>query len=266
MNIRYIVLSAAIFMLFAHFIACGAQFYQVSMEHDVDAKKESAESQRIESPIFGIHSPGGWNQLPVKLSVGSDLDDSQIKGLKAALKTWEKVVGKQLFDYRGKEPKVGKNFKDLYSSLQDIVNSNYVRENWSATGKPQTVLATTIWNNNANGKIDASDIHFNTQWYRIGDSMTLRADATKEVVDMESLALHEVGHQMGLTHVQAKDDQYSVMNPSLFIGEGLSFRTVSLGDIERMWKIYGCHHEDKAKCDAKRLHEALEAEHGSNKT
>jgi len=60
------------------------------------------------------------------------------------------------------------------------------------------------------------------------------------VVDMESLALHELGHLLGLGHIPAAVDPYSIMNPSLLIGEGLANRRVSRGDIERIQKIYGC--------------------------
>jgi hypothetical protein len=56
---------------------------------------------------------------------------------------------------------------------------------------------------------------------------------------MESLALHEVGHLLGLSHISEQDDKYSVMNPSLFIGEGMMTRRLSESDIDRIRSIYG---------------------------
>jgi hypothetical protein len=74
----------------------------------------------------------------------------------------------------------------------------------------------------------------------IGDSLTSKADAKREVVDMQTLALHELGHLLGLAHIDAQVDSQSIMNPSVFIGEGLANRRLSKGDLERIQKIYGC--------------------------
>ena len=64
----------------------------------------------------------------------------------------------------------------------------------------------------------------------------------KEVVDMESLALHELGHLLGLAHVPEETDAYSIMNPTLYIGEGLANRKYR-NDIELIQRIYGCENE-----------------------
>jgi hypothetical protein len=40
--------------------------------------------------------------------------------------------------------------------------------------------------------------------------------------------------------MKVEDDSLSVMNPTLFIGEGLSNRRLSEGDIKRVQSIYGC--------------------------
>ncbi|MDD9950929.1 MAG: hypothetical protein OXT67_05125, partial [Zetaproteobacteria bacterium] len=44
----------------------------------------------------------------------------------------------------------------------------------------------------------------------------------------------------GLTHVSSEYDPDSIMNPTLFIGEGMANRYLSCGDIERIQLIYGC--------------------------
>jgi uncharacterized protein YjaZ len=62
----------------------------------------------------------------------------------------------------------------------------------------------------------------------------------REIVDMQSLATHELGHWLGLAHVPEEYDSSSIMNPSIMIGEGLANRSLSMGDIQRIQKIYGC--------------------------
>ena len=124
------------------------------------------------------------------------------------------------------------------------MNGHYLDEDWGKTGKPEVVLATTIWENEGGGlaAIRTADIRFNSAFYVFGDSLTLQYDDAvgKEVVDMESLALHELGHLLGLSHIDEDVDMYSTMNPSLLIGTGLVSRGVSKGDIQRLQKIYGC--------------------------
>jgi predicted Zn-dependent protease len=90
----------------------------------------------------------------------------------------------------------------------------------------------------------------------LGDSLQLTATESKEVVDMQSLALHELGHLLGLTHVESDIDQLSVMNPNLFIGEGLTTRKLSRGDVLRIQQIYGC---DGEACDIDAVMEKIEA-------
>ena len=145
----------------------------------------------------------------------------------------------------------GDSFTDLYSSLTDDINGQYLDDDWNKTKKPTYVLATTIWNNGPDySLITKADIRFNNEHYIIGNSLTNSASDTKEVVDMQSLALHELGHFLGLAHIDTDVDSLSIMNPSLFIGEGLTSRRLSRGDIERIQLVYGC--EGKA-CDIEKL-------------
>ena len=179
------------------------------------------------------------------------------------MKTWETAVGKQLFIYQGDDAKTGDNFDDLYSSLNDTVNGHYQDDDWSKTGKSEMVLATTIWDNVKGDEysIETADIRFNSQHYIIGDSFNLSSTPDKEVVDMESLALHELGHLLGLSHVSEDSDPYSIMNPTLYIGEGLANRRISKGDIELLQRIYGCEGES---CDVDALYSKLEIEQSSD--
>ena len=242
---NYIGGFGAIVMTFASFIACGTQMYKVSVHEDIDDKK-TAEANPLStdksSTQYGIHALKGWNNKLIPFRFGKDLSEQQKLHLMAAMERWEWAVGKKLFEFEGEHNGItGDSFKDLYSSLTDNVNGNYLDDHWAKTGKPNSVLATTIWNNGLDMSIIAkADIRFNSEHYTIGDSLIIKTQANKDVVDMQSLALHELGHLLGLTHVEEDMDSLSIMNPSLFIGEGLTSRELSQGDIQRIQTIYGC--------------------------
>ena len=116
-----------------------------------------------------------------------------------------------------------------------------IDKNWDKTDKPNYVLGTAIWSNSTSySEISSADLRFNSQHYVIGDSLIVESEGDRQVVDMQSLSVHELGHLLGLAHVSEDVDPISVMNPSLFIGEGLTSRKLSRGDIERIQTIYGC--------------------------
>jgi hypothetical protein len=241
-GIRYIAIVGGVMAAFVNFVACGSQLYKVSMKDDT-SPTTSADNQDPADPSFGLHAPDGWKELPIHFVVAQDISQAQLRGLTHAMNTWETAVGRKLFVFEGVEKGVtGDSFSDLYSSLNDGINGYYLDDNWEKTGKPQVVLATTIWDNEPTDAkaIRTADIRFNAKFYLIGDSFDLTPVDKREVVDMETLALHELGHMLGLSHMNPAIDSYSIMTPSLYIGEGLADRKLSRGDIERIQKIYGC--------------------------
>jgi hypothetical protein len=244
-GLKYGLTLIAMLSIFKGFVACGAQMYKVSLEGDNGARFDGRRDFAVENKSlpYGLHSPGGWSNLPINFRVGLDLDADQLRGLQRAMSTWEAAVGKKLFTYQGiHSGTTGDSFPDLYSSLNDQINGHYLDDHWDKTGKSSAVLATTIWDNDPDqlDKILTADIRFNADYYHIGDSLSSRSKDGREVVDMQTLALHELGHLLGLAHIDAAVDSQSIMNPSVFIGEGLANRRLSKGDIQRIQKIYGC--------------------------
>lgn len=248
--LKYLTGVLSIMFVFGNFVACGTQLYRVSLEEDLDYTKVEAANPDFNNPestAYGIHSLRGWQQIPIPIRFGYDLSEEQIIHFLAAVKKWEWAVGKNLFYLEGIHHGVtGDSFQDLYSSLYDGVNGQYLDNDWGKTDKPDYVLATAIWSSGPSSTIQTADIRFNYENYTIGDSLSLRATNNREVVDMLSLALHELGHLLGLAHVDRSVDSHSIMTPSLFIGEGLTSREISRGDIERLQLIYGC---DGKACD-----------------
>lgn len=229
---------------FAGFVACGAQRYKASLAGDHSEANIAESATDPSSPSFGIHSAGGWESLPINFQFSKELNADQRSGITKAMAVWEKAVGRKLFTYSGVDAQTGLTFPDLYGSLNDKVNGMYLESNWAKTGKPSSVLATTIWANmeTKTDTIATSDIHFNEHDYLIADSMTVVQEAkdTRAIVDAETLALHELGHLLGLVHKDPSVDPDSIMNPSIFVGEGLSNRRLSEGDVRTIQVIYGC--------------------------
>jgi len=180
--------------------------------------------------------------LPIEFRVTNEMAKPVVDELRRAIATWEAAVGKPMFVFQGIENRKGESFKELYEPLNDGQNGHYFDFNWAkATGKSASVLATTIWENDPQdpARIVKADIRYNAEFYIFGDAIRGFSEGKRTIVDMESLSLHEVGHLLGLAHVAEKDDRYSVMNPSLFIGEGMMTRRLSEGDVERIRAVYG---------------------------
>jgi hypothetical protein len=242
---KYLGGVVGIGFIFSTFVACGTGLYKVSVKEDFDQSKTAAAlpaSVDKTSNLYGIHAPQGWAKLPIPFRFDPNLNEEQKIQLMSAMKRWEWATGKILFSFDGTHAGVtGDSFKDLYSSLNDSINGNYLDENWGKTAKPDYVLATTIWTNGKDySSITKADLRFNEQFYVIGDAFEIKAEGNREVVDMQSLALHELGHLLGLSHVDEDVDATSIMNPTLFIGENLSSRKLARSDIERIQQIYGC--------------------------
>jgi hypothetical protein len=118
----------------------------------------------------------------------------------------------------------------------------YYEENWKAsTGKADTTLATTVWENaNGSDRIIKGDVILNGESYKFCDAMDYASmkGETLEIVDAETVLLHEFGHLLGLDHIDAEVDPDSVMHAKTYIGPSMSFRSLSRGDVENIRQVY----------------------------
>ncbi len=247
--------------LFSGFIACGADNYQADLKEDIVL---TAQAGSDSNDYYGIHAREGWINLPIPMNFGENIPEKNREQLKKAIQTWELSVGRSLFSFEGTHAGVtGDSFPDLYSSLSDDFNSQYFDFNWDKTGKNKAVLGTTIWSTpfNTTNKIVTADIRYNLQEYLMGDALVDYSSESKIIVDLQSLATHEFGHLLGLAHVTEDVDEYSLMNPSLFIGEGLTTRIPSEGDVRRIQQIYGCIGDS---CDIEATIEKIKEMHESD--
>lgn len=242
----YILRVLLLIASFKMMISCGSLNYRVNIDGRDDqepkarANENSENPQTVKKKVFGIHSPNGWAQKPVKVWFGGNLKSHQKQTLKDAATIWSAAVGHTLFDYAGSHDITGDHFQGLNHSLGDYLNGVYIDYQWAKTERPKGTLATTIWYNSKNGQgIDTGDVRLNGEEYEFANT-DLPIDGDKVVVDSLTLFLHEMGHLLGLSHIPEEIDPNSVMNPTIFIGPGLHNRALSKGDMIRIRKIYGC--------------------------
>lgn len=224
------------------FVACGAQTYKIPVDNDIAVHPKAPGLANAVNNGDGVHSARGWaGHLPISYRFSKAVDPAKRLQIQKAMHTWEQALDKVLFKYEGLDDRVGKDFASLYNPLDDMMNAHYFDDSWVAsTQKPREVLATTIWENDPGNPavIIKADIRYNVENYLLGDSLQEYSEGDLIIVDLESLALHELGHLLGLAHLTEDEDAFSVMLPTLFIGEGTTARTLSEGDVERIRKIY----------------------------
>ncbi len=256
-EIKYLLSALTVVVLFSHFIACGAQMYKVSMkdDHTTTTGGAATESRDPNAKFYAVHATGGWTKLPISYYLESDMSNAQISGIKNAMATWELAVGKQLFNFVELDKQTGDAFPNLMSSLEGSKTGLYLNYQWKAkTSKPSEVLATTVWSySETDGtKIEKSGMRYNMSDYMLCNAKSLdgcvkkgndpngQPNNYKTVADHETVSLHELGHMLGLGHVDDPVDNKSIMLAAIYIGEGLSQRWLSAGDIARIRTVYDC--------------------------
>ncbi len=203
--------------------------------------------------IDGVHSSKGWKgSLPIRFKFGPNVPDNLKYQFELAMQTWESAVclsGRIFIPYKEDEKSTDASLEspdDLYNTLNDQIMGLYFDYNWEeTTNKGSTVLATTVWENDPSDKerISKADIRFNAQLYSFMDTKnqsnkpgTGKDDSV--YVDIQSLALHEIGHLLGLQHISYEEDKLSVMNPKMETGFNKTKRVLSPKDVERIKALY----------------------------
>lgn len=215
-----------------------------------------------DDPLPGIHNPYGWHQLPIRYHISQyDFPVESHDQIRRAIKTWEQAARRPLFtEIELSEPPYSPT---PMMGLRDQILEFRSLDDWApqeVRSKLSSGYATTFYLNSpeerASGekvyRIYSADIWFNSPMFLWGDITNMPpARGQKTNMDLQSTALHELGHVLGLSHVQPADEPDSIMvsyyvrpnEEELQPGSSQTaqyIRIPSVGDIERLQQIYPC--------------------------
>ncbi len=215
--------------------ACGKQVSQRNAIED-HTTSQRAESVGVSSPF---HSYSGWKQV-VSFHASDSASDAVVEACIQAASTWNDTIGRDVLGFAGTVTALRKS--GLYSSLEDDLTIVYPVSDWHAsTGKANTTLATTVWENATDSdRIVKGDVLLNTQEYIFVDALKVHTDSNNQlpVVDAQTVILHEFGHLLGLEHVSVEDDIDSIMHARTYVGAGVASRIPSAQDVTNIRSIY----------------------------
>lgn len=138
-------------------------------------------------------------ELPVTMYLHESVPDKYIPAIKAAAATWDKAVGRSLFNIVT-EPRI----KGPAVARKDGKNVIYFMQTWEANRPTEQGRTSLYW---VGDQIQEADIRIDAVPNRF-DFYFDKKDKAPNGLNIEALMLHELGHVLGLRH---KDDGPSVM-------------------------------------------------------
>ena len=181
-----------------------------------------------------------WRQFPIRYFI-TDIGVTGVSSqqfqtaVTRAFSTWHAVENTQ----------TSSTFVGFVRSLPFVDDGANVIGYLSQPGQDRTLAATTFTIDETDGRILESDIYFNT----IFPWSTAEAGGTDRY-DVESIALHEIGHLLGLSHSALGETELigggrrviaaeAVMFPIAFTRGNIADRSLKADDIAGISDIYG---------------------------
>ncbi len=156
-----------------------------------------------------------WAQMPIRFYADTSLSDQQFFETKAAMEVWNKEFNRPVFELIGLTRELppplfhtdGRVVADGYNGIYVMPGENFenTREKNEQARTSISFRGDYIYESDV--LIDASEkFYYQDQEIR----------SSTQSVHYKSLLVHELGHVLGLEHI---DDEQSVMNPKLQFGE-----------------------------------------------
>ena len=172
-------------------------------------KSRQSHYAQLKSCSGFVSTPSGsqlfWSQeFPIPLFIATSVPESLRSGIVAAVNTWNKSLNFEVFS-------ISPEIIDSGESKKDGINAIYFAQNWPTHGEAEQASTMLYWSHD---KIYEADILINA------DNFWFSTDPDDGEVDLESLIGHELGHVLGLAHVESEE---SIMVESLKFGEKRRF-------------------------------------------
>lgn len=147
-----------------------------------------------------------WSKdLPVEIYLDKSVSSDFVGPVQAAINKWNVVGqntrGADFFRLKGGSPGAESPEQDGYSTI-------YVMNNWEPSKASEQARTTIHW---SGSRIYEADMRLNDLNY----NFSIAAQGEERTVHLESLIIHELGHVLGLAHI---DSTNSVMQTSLSSG------------------------------------------------
>jgi len=178
--------------------------------------------------LIDNHSSDGntrWelSQFPLKVFVPTSQSEERFIALQNAAAKWSDALGYQVFDIqRGGE---NTQYENKMDSIRDPLKQVTSQSKWFSDDPTEPLAITTYYY--VNNRIRTADVHYNEQHY------TFSTSDTEIFYDYETIAIHELGHFLGLAH---SEDTESVMYR--FIGFGRIKRELAPSDVDAIRAKY----------------------------
>lgn len=182
-------LFGGIILILGAFVACGPQ--RLEPEETCNFV-QSNEIQRV-----------SWKtKSPISLTVDGSVPAKYFEAIQRAAGQWDRALGRRVFQIESTSA-VTSQAQDSKSTITWVNNWNSAADNKGPSEQASTVLYFY------RDRIVEADIRINAQYFSFAEGP--KSIAANEV-DLESLVVHEMGHVLGLTHI---DSQSSVMYKNL---------------------------------------------------